>query len=108
MLATLKCVFVLCVVLLAASCSETDSINDPEADADILFAQLEDDEQIDQSVLGFWSIDYSPGLDSPGLFFFNEGDWINNGTLNMELLIVEFLEGNKWQASLLYHMVNDN
>ena len=108
MLATLKCVFVLCVVLLAASCSETDSINDPDDDADILFAQLEDDEQVDQSVLGFWSIDYSPGLDSPGLFFFNEGDWIDNSTPNMELLIVEFLEGNKWQASLLYHDWNDD
>lgn len=103
MLTALKCVSVLCVVLLAASCSETHSINDPEADADILFAPLEDNKRDEQSVLGTWSIDYSPGSDETGLFFFNESDWMEIGTPNMELLIVEFLTGNKWQASLLYN-----
>ena len=101
-----KVLLIVCIAFLVTSCSETT--NDLKADTDILFARLNHDEQMDQRVLGFWSIDYSPGLDSPGLFFFNEGDWIDNATPNMELLIVEFLEGNKWQASLLYHDWNDD
>ena len=101
MLTALKCVSVLCVVLLAASCSETDSINAPEADADILFAPLEN-RRDEESVIGYWSLDHGRGLDDIGLFFFYESLWMERSTPNMELLIIEFLTDNQWQASLLY------
>ena len=108
MLATLKCVFVLCVVLLAASCSETGYNSEAEVNTDIQFAPLEHDDQVDEKILGFWSTCCGANPRNAGFFMFNEEEWfLNAGIMRAELLIIEFQRGNTWTASLLLKDLND-
>ena len=105
---TLKFLLMLCVVLLVASCSETGHNNDSEDDTDILFAPLNHDEQMDKSVVGFWAASSMPGSSRPGFFIFGEGEWLESADRpNLELLVVEFRPGNKWDAFLLLKDWND-
>lgn len=108
MYTALRVLLVLSVVVLVVSCSETEYNSGEEADTDILFAPLEHDEQVDESVLGFWSTCCWANPPNAGFFMFNEEAWfVNAGVMRMELLIVEFQLENKWTASLLLKDLND-
>ena len=101
MYAMLRVALVFCLVLVVASCSETEYNSEAEDDLNLHFAPLGNGVQAAETFgHGYWESRFLPSDESPGFFIFNDILRIRHGS-SIECIVLHFGARGRWNSWLI-------